>query len=54
MKILTIPLTVLPNPPMSPSAVDFVTQSVEMDPKPAMEYLGLTFRRLEDGLRDYL
>jgi uncharacterized protein YbjT (DUF2867 family) len=54
MKLLTWPLTFLPSAPMSPAAVDFVTQSVEMDPKPAMADLGLTFRTLEAGLRQYL
>jgi NADH dehydrogenase len=54
MKLLTWPLSFLPTPPLSPGAVDFVTQVVEMDPKPAADFLGLTFRSLEDGLRDYL
>jgi uncharacterized protein YbjT (DUF2867 family) len=54
MKLLTIPMKLLPNPPLSPAAVDFVTQEVEMDPKPAMEFLNLKFRTLEEGLRDYL
>jgi uncharacterized protein YbjT (DUF2867 family) len=54
MKLLSIPMRLLPHPPLSPGAIDFITQAVEMDPKPAMEYLGFTFRRLEDGLRDYL
>jgi uncharacterized protein YbjT (DUF2867 family) len=54
MKLLSLPMRLLPNPPLSPSAVDFVTQVVEMDPQPAMDYLGFKFRRLEDGLREYL
>jgi uncharacterized protein YbjT (DUF2867 family) len=54
MKLLTLPMTLLPNPPLSPSAVDFVTQAVDMDPKPAADYLGFPFRKLEDGLREYL
>jgi NADH dehydrogenase len=54
MKLVTLPLTLLPKPLLSPSAVDFVTQSVDMDPKPAMEYLGFSFRTLADGLRLYL
>lgn len=54
MKILSLPMRLLPNPPLSPSAIDFLTQSVEMDPQPAMDYLGFSFRRLEDGLREYL
>lgn len=54
MKVLTLPLTLIPNAPMSPGAVEFVTQVVEMDPRPAAEYLGFPFRRLEEALREYL
>jgi uncharacterized protein YbjT (DUF2867 family) len=54
MKLLVKPMALLPNPPLSPDAVDFITQEVEIDPQPAMEYFGFTFRRLEDGLREYL
>jgi len=54
MKLASWPMFVLPAPPLSPSAVDFVTQVVEMDPKPAIAYLGFTPRGLEEGLRDYL
>jgi NADH dehydrogenase len=54
MKLLARPMALLPKPLLSPSAVDFVTQSVDMDPKPAMDYLGFSFRTLEDGLRVYL
>jgi uncharacterized protein YbjT (DUF2867 family) len=54
MKALVRPLTLLPNPPLSPDAIDFITYAVEMDPRPAFEYLGYPFRRLADGLRDDL
>ena len=54
MKLLSRPLTLLPNPPLSPSAVEFVTEAVEIDPQPAMEYFGFPFRSLEQGLREYL
>jgi NADH dehydrogenase len=54
MKVLTLPMQLLPNPWLSPSAVDFVTQSVEIDPAPAMAFLGTTFRTLDEGLRGYL
>ncbi|HET8648231.1 MAG TPA: NAD-dependent epimerase/dehydratase family protein, partial [Vicinamibacteria bacterium] len=40
MKLLTRPLLLLPEPPMSPGAVDFVTETVEIDPRPAMDYFG--------------
>jgi NADH dehydrogenase len=54
MKLLTRPMTLLPNPMLSPGAVEFVTQAVEMDPKPAIEFFGFPFRRLEEGLREYV
>lgn len=54
MKLLVRPLALLPNPPLSPGAIDFIMQEVEIDPKPAMAYFGFTFRKLEDGLREYL
>jgi len=54
MKLLVLPMRLLPEPILSPSAVDFLTQEVEIDPRPAFEYFGFPFRRLEEGLRDYL
>jgi NADH dehydrogenase len=54
MKVLVLPLQLLPEPILSPTAIDFITQEVEIDPRPAMEYFGFPFRRLEDGLREYL
>jgi NADH dehydrogenase len=54
MKLLVLPLAVLPEPPLSPTAIDFVLQDVDLDPKPAIEYFGFPFLRLEEGLRRYL
>ena len=54
MKLLVRPMQLLPEPILSPTAIDFILQEVEIDPGPAMEYFGFTFRRLEDGLREYL
>lgn len=54
MKRLVWPMRFLPNPPLSPDAVDFVTTEVPLDPKPAMDYFGFPFRRLAEGLREYL
>jgi NADH dehydrogenase len=54
MKLLVRPMALLPNPPLSPDAVDFVTEEVEIDPRPAIEYFGFAFKRLEEGLREYL
>jgi NADH dehydrogenase len=54
MKLLVLPMQALPRPMLSPGAIDFVTQEVPLDPKPAMEYFGFPFKRLEAGLREYL
>ncbi len=54
MKLLALPMTLLPEPILSPDAVDFVTQEVRFDPKPATSYFGFGFRTLETGLREYL
>ena len=54
MKLLVLPMQILPEPMLSPTAIDFILQEVDLDPKPAMEYFGFPFRRLEEGLRDYL
>jgi NADH dehydrogenase len=53
MKILVLPMQLLPEPMLSPSAIDFVTDEVEIDPRPAQEAFG-AFRTLEAGLREYL
>jgi NADH dehydrogenase len=54
MKLLSRPMQALPQPPLSPTAIEFIVQEVEIDPRPAMDYLGFRFRTLEDGLREYL
>ena len=54
IKLLVRPMALLPEPPLSPHAIDFILQEVDLDPRPAMAYFGFAFRRLEDGLRDYL
>ena len=54
MKLLVLPMALLPEPILSPMAVDFVTQEARVDPKPAISYFGFEFRKLETGLREYL
>ena len=54
MKLLVLPMKVMPEPMLSPSAIDFITQEVELDPRPAMDYFGFPFRPLAEGLREYL
>ncbi len=54
MKLLVRPMALMPEPLLSPAAVDFILQEVEVDPRPAMAHFGFEFTRLEDGLRRYL
>jgi hypothetical protein len=54
MKLLVLPMRFLPEPMLSPTAIDFITQEVEIDPRPAVEYFGFAFRPLAEGLREYL
>jgi NADH dehydrogenase len=54
MKLLVLPMRVMPEPMLSASAIDFITQEVELDPRPAMVYFGFPFRPLAEGLREYL
>jgi len=54
MKVLVLPMALLPRPILSPDAVDFITYPLEIDPRPAFDYFGFQFRKLADGLRDYL
>src|SRR5262249_58065118 len=54
MKLLALPMLLLPEPILSPGSIDFITQEVAIDPRPAAQYFGFPFRRLEDGLREYL
>jgi NADH dehydrogenase len=54
MKLLVLPMALLPEPLLSPGAIDFILQEVDMDPKPAQDYFGFAFKKLEEGLRTYL
>ena len=54
MKLLSLPLRLMPRPLLSPDAVDFVTQEVEIDVAPARAYFGFNPRPFEQGLREGL
>lgn len=53
MKAAVAPLTLLPSPPFSPGAVDFVLMEEPVDNGPVLRDLGLTLEPLSKGL-DYL
>jgi len=54
MKVLVLPMTLMPEPILSPGAIDFITQTVEIDTRPAQEFLGYAFRPLRAGLDEYV
>jgi len=54
MKVLTAPLTLLPSPPMTPAAIDFVVQSAQVDTGPLTEKLPRRLTPLAEALKTYL
>ena len=54
MKALTAPLMILPSPPMTPSAIDFIVQSAEVDTGPLQERLPRRLTPIAEGLASYL
>lgn len=54
MKLAARVLALLPNPPLSPSAIDFILMEERVNPRPAEEFFGMKFETLETGLRRYL
>jgi NADH dehydrogenase len=54
MKVLTAPLTLLPSPPMTPAAIDFVVQSAQVDTGPLTAALPRRLTPLAEGLATYL
>jgi NADH dehydrogenase len=47
-------LQFLPNAPLSPGAIDFITMDEAVDPSEAERVFGVSFRSLDEGLRGYL
>jgi uncharacterized protein YbjT (DUF2867 family) len=54
MKVLTAPLTLLPSPPMTPAAIDFVVQSAQVDTGPLQARLPRPLLSLHAALATYL
>jgi nucleoside-diphosphate-sugar epimerase len=54
VKIPAAVLQYLPNAPLSPGAIDFITMDERVDPTEAERVFGVQFTSLEDGLRTYL
>lgn len=54
VKIPAAVIQYVPNAPLSPGAVDFITMDEQVDPSAAEQVFGIEFRSLEAGLREYL
>lgn len=54
IKLAAWPMRVLPNPPLSPDAVDFVNQPATVDIEPLLRAMPRTLTPLEVGLATYL
>lgn len=54
VKVAARGLQLLPEPILTPAAVEFLTQEVEIDPRPAQAFFGFPFRTLAEGLAERL
>jgi uncharacterized protein YbjT (DUF2867 family) len=54
VKLAAWPMRFLPNPPLSPDAVDFVNQPATVDIEPLLRAMPRTMTRLETGLASYV
>ncbi len=54
VKLAAWPMRFLPNPPLSPDAVDFVNQPATVDIEPLLRRMPRTLTQLEQGLATYL
>ena len=54
MKLVAGCLSMLPSPPLSPLAINFLLTAEQVDPRPAEEFFGIRFEPLETALRRYL
>ena len=54
IKLGVAPLALLPNPPMTPSAIDFVNQPATVDIGPLLDRMPRRLTPLDEGLATYL
>ena len=54
IKLGVAPLTLLPNPPLTPDAIDFINQPAAVDIGPLLERMPRRLTPLDEGLRTYL
>ncbi len=54
IKLMAAPLTLLPSPPITPAAIDFINQAAIVDIRPLMDRMPRRLTLLDEGLRSYL
>lgn len=54
LKLAAVPLSVLPSPPLTPDAVDFINQPATVDLGPLMERMPRRLTPFDEGLASYL
>ncbi len=54
LKLAALPLTLLPQPPLTPDAVDFINQPAVVDIAPLLERMPRRLTPLDEGLATYL
>jgi hypothetical protein len=54
VKVAAWPMRFLPNPPLSPDAVDFINQPATVDIAPLLKRMPRLLTRLDVGLASYL
>jgi hypothetical protein len=54
IKLAAVPLTLLPSPPLTPDAVDFINQPATVNLKPLLARMPRRLVPLDEGLRTYL
>lgn len=54
IKLAVAPLGLLPRPPMTPSAIDFINQPAAVDIRPLLELMPRRLTPLDEGLATYL
>jgi NADH dehydrogenase len=54
IRLAATPLTLLPSPPLTPDAVDFINQPATVDPGPLLERMPRRLTPLDEGLATYL
>jgi hypothetical protein len=54
LKLAAVPLRLLPEPPLTPDAVDFINQPATVDNAPLLARMPRRLTPLDEGLRTYL